>query len=281
MSTLSYSHSFDSPDLPWSSLELLHIWTPREITLLKPRSHLHLPGSVLWTKVKKHFRNQMRHTQTNRRRWSYFHNCNNCKKMTFCRRALPGLGSTGVATEASLQAISALMAFSPLKQNWGKMREANRSPGRLELIYHALLFWSDHWFQLWRKRLQISHSTAWWELPGGKLSVWPLLARTLQHARVVDGRCAWTCVRLCKDCPRFAYSLCSRWRKSLLFWEHCISAETVAHFCKLPPLPYFYLHNESKPADNEAPNFIWRSLLFLKCRNLGKQQSSLAVFQDG
>lgn len=43
-------------------------------------------------------------------------------------------------------------------------------------------------------------------------------------------------------------------------WEHCISAETAACFHKLPRLPYFYLHNESQPADNKAPNFILTSL---------------------
>lgn len=101
----------------------------------------------------------------------------------------------------------------PIKQNWGKRREANKSPGGLQPIYLAPLLSSEviSGEKQWRKSLLISHLAAWWELPGSKLLVWPLFSRVLQHARVVT---AHTYAHTCKDCPQCAYFLCSRWRKS-------------------------------------------------------------------
>lgn len=50
-------------------------------------------------------------------------------KMTFYGRDCTGLGSTGVATEASLQAISALMAFSS-RAEMKKEEESKQKAGR-------------------------------------------------------------------------------------------------------------------------------------------------------
>lgn len=49
--------------------------------------------------------------------------------MTFCGRDLPGLGPTGVAAEASLKAISALMAFSN-QAELGEEEESKQKAGK-------------------------------------------------------------------------------------------------------------------------------------------------------
>lgn len=87
------------------------------------------------------------------------------------------------------------------------------------------------------------------------------------------------------DHPGRACPLWSRWRKSKLLHRTCTElrlAETAAPFRELPPLPYFCLHNESQPADNEAPStqalHSEISSGFLKCRNLGNKHLTLVVF---